>query len=88
MLAFGSIALLGIAGAAILDAKKARNHARGWEGFAAATSDMPFLSIIQGRQRLVWREIGWWRIALGVGAFVIALIFHPWLVGGNALGAL
>jgi uncharacterized membrane protein len=88
LLAFGSVALLGIAGAAILDAKKARNHARGWEAFAAATSDMPFLAIIQGRQRLVWREIGWWRIALGVVVFVIALSFHPWLVGGDPLGAL
>lgn len=88
LLAFGSVALLGIAGAAILDAKKARNHARGWEAFAPATADMPFLVIIQGRQRLVWREIGWWRIALGVGVFVIALIFYPWLFGGNPLGAL
>ena len=75
LLTFGSIGFLGIAGASVLDAKKAREQGKAWDAFSAATSNIPFLAIVQGRQRLVLREIGLWRIALGVcvsfGAFVL-----------------
>jgi uncharacterized membrane protein len=75
LLTFGSIGFLGIAGASVLDAKKARQQGKAWDAFSAATSNIPFLAIVQGRQRLVLREIGLWRIALGIcmsfGAFVL-----------------
>jgi len=83
ILAFGSVGFLGVAGAPILDAKKARRHGRTWEAFAAATSNIPFLGIAQGRQRLVWREIGLWRSALAICVFLAALLFHQPLFGGN-----
>jgi uncharacterized membrane protein len=76
LLTFGSIGFLGIAGASILDAKKARQHGAAWDGFAAATSNIPFLAIIHGRQQLKLREIGLWRIALGVGVSLGALALH------------
>jgi uncharacterized membrane protein len=76
LLMFGSIGSLGIAGASILDAKKARQHGKAWNAFAARTSNIPFLAIIQGRQRLVLREIGLWRIALGVGVSLGTLALH------------
>jgi uncharacterized membrane protein len=82
-LLFGAIAVLGLAGAPILDAKKARNHPRAWGAFAAATSDVPFLAILQGRQHISWREIGPWRIALSLGLFVGLLLLHPLLFGGD-----
>jgi uncharacterized membrane protein len=75
LLTFGSIGFLGIAGASVIDAKKARQQGKAWDAFSAVTSNIPFLAIVQGRQRLVLREIGLWRIALGVcvsfGAFVL-----------------
>ena len=40
-----------------------------WPRFAAVTSNMPFVAIAQGRNRLVWREIGWLRPAAGLAAF-------------------
>jgi uncharacterized membrane protein len=80
-LAFGSVAVLGLAGAPILDAKKARRHGDAWEGFAAATSDIPFLAIAQGRQRLVWAEIGGWRVLLSAVVFLAAFLFHRMLFG-------
>lgn len=76
LLTFGSVGFLGIAGASILDAKKARQHGTAWGAFAAVTSNIPFLAIIQGRQQLEWREIGLWRIALGVGVSLGALALH------------
>jgi hypothetical protein len=62
ILAFGSIAFLGIVGSFVLDAKKARQHVEAWRAYAAATSNVPFLAIIRGRQRLAVGEIGPWRI--------------------------
>jgi uncharacterized membrane protein len=76
MLTFGSIGFLGIAGASILDAKKARQHGRAWDAFAAVTSNLPFLAIIQGRQQLELHEIGLWRIALGTCVSLGALVLH------------
>jgi uncharacterized membrane protein len=82
-LAFGSVVVLGFAGAPILDAKKARQHGADWQPFAAVTSDIPFLAIVQGRQRLALGEIGWWRLSLGVALFAVALLFHRTLFGGD-----
>jgi len=84
-LAFGSVALLGFVGGPILDAKKARRHGAAWQAFAAVTSDIPFLAIAQRRQYLALREIGWWRIALGVGVFLVVLRFHPAFFGGDVI---
>ena len=88
VVAFGSVAFLSLVGAAILDAKKAQRHGQRWEAFAAATSNIPFLAFVEGRQRLAWREIGLWRGALAAGLFVVALLFHQTLFGGNALAVL
>jgi uncharacterized membrane protein len=79
LLAFGSIAFLGIIGSFALDAKKARQHREAWRAFAAATSNVPFLAMIRDRQHLSLREIGRWRIASGFGVFLITLAFDALL---------
>jgi uncharacterized membrane protein len=81
VLMFGSIGTLGLAGALVLDAKKARHHDAEWRGFADATSSVPFLAIVRGRQRLALGEIGWWRIALSMALFFAALYAHHWAFG-------
>jgi uncharacterized membrane protein len=83
LLAFGSVAFLSLVGAPVLDAKKARRHGPRWDAFVATTSNIPFLAIAQGRQRLAWREIGLWRGALAAGLFVAVLLFHQALFGGS-----
>jgi uncharacterized membrane protein len=81
LLAFGSPAFLGFAGASLLDAKKARTHGRAWQAFAAVTSDISFLAIMQNSQRFAWREIGSWRMGLGLAVFLVALALHPTPLG-------
>jgi uncharacterized membrane protein len=83
VLAFGSVALLGFAGGPILDAKKALRHRAAWESFSEVTSNVPFLAIAQGRQRLAWREIGLWRLALGLGIFLAAVLVHCSMPASN-----
>jgi uncharacterized membrane protein len=74
-LAFGSVAFLGIIGSFVLDAKKVRQQEVAWREFAAATSNVPFLAIIGGRQHLSLSEIGPRKIASGFGVFLITLAF-------------
>jgi uncharacterized membrane protein len=82
---FGSIGALGLVGASLLDAKKARQHGERWKRFATHTSNLPFRAILEGRQELALGEIGAWRIALAVALFVIVLLAHPRLFGVSPL---
>jgi len=78
---FGGLLLLAAAGTSLQDARKAKRYGEDWARFAARTSNLPFLAIAQGRNRLAWREIGWARPALGLAAFAVLLYFHGWLFG-------
>jgi uncharacterized membrane protein len=85
VLTFGSVGALGFIGAPLLDAKKAACHGTQWRTFAAATSSLPFLAIVQGRQRLELAEVGWWRMALALVLFLVALYGHRWAFGVSPL---
>ena len=77
---FGGFFVLAALGTVLMDAKKKAD--RHWARFAALTSNVPFVAIAQGRNRLVWREIGWLRPAIGIALFVAAFYLHPWISGG------
>jgi uncharacterized membrane protein len=72
---FGAFLVLAGVGTLFMDARKRANP--DWPRFAAATSHVPFVALAQGRNRIVWREIGWLRPALGLAAFFAVLLFHP-----------
>jgi uncharacterized membrane protein len=63
----------------VLIAAGRRQYVEEWRVFAAATSNVPFVAIIFGRQHLSVREIGPWPIAAGLGVFVITLAFDTLL---------
>jgi uncharacterized membrane protein len=72
---FGSFLVLAVIGTLSMDARKRANP--DWPRFAAVTSHVPFVAIAQRRNRIVWREIGWLRPAMGLAAFFALLAFHP-----------
>jgi uncharacterized membrane protein len=78
---FGGLLLLAAAGTTLQDARKAKQLGEEWKRFAALTSNAPFLAAAQGRNRVVWREIGWTRPTMGIVLFVVLLYFHAWLFG-------
>jgi uncharacterized membrane protein len=73
---FGAFVFLSLVGTVLMDARKRKNNPD-WPRFAALTSHVPFVAIAQGRNRLVWREIGWLRPAIGLAAFFLVLLVHP-----------
>jgi uncharacterized membrane protein len=78
---FGGLLLLAGAGTTLQDARKAAQLGEDWKRFAARTSNVPFAALLQGRNRIVWREIGWWRPTAGLAAFALLLWQHAWLFG-------
>jgi len=74
---FGVVAGLGTV---LLDRKKAGTGGAGWQAYAAVTSNVPFVAILGGRNRLVLREL--WLPALVALVLYVALTFgHPWVSG-------
>lgn len=84
---FGGIAVLAFGGTLAIDAKKRRAWGERWAPFAAATSNLPFAAIAQGRARLDLAGIGWWRLALAALLFAVLLWLHPLALGVPALPA-
>jgi len=81
---FGGLLLLAAAGTTLQEARKAAQLGEDWRRYASITSNVPFLAVAQGRNRVVWREIGWWKPAVGVAAFLAVLYAHGWLFGVRA----
>jgi uncharacterized membrane protein len=78
---FGGFLLLAALGTLAMDSRKKSNP--DWPRFAAVTSHVPLLAVAQGRNRIDWREIGWARPAIGLAAFALFFLAHPWLFGSR-----
>ena len=77
---FGGFLVLAALGTILMDRRKSANP--DFQRFRAVTSNIPFVAIAQGRNRIVWREIGWKRPAIGIAVFVLVFFLHPWISGG------
>ena len=73
----GAILVTALAGMPSLDAKYAKRHPEHWPRFAATTSILPFAAIARGRNRLVLREIGWWRPWIAIVLWGVLIALHP-----------
>jgi uncharacterized membrane protein len=76
---FGGFLVLAGLGTVLIDRRK--SALPDWPRFAGRTSNLPFLAIAQGRNRLVGSEIGWARPAIGLLVYAALLAIHPWLFG-------
>ena len=81
---FGSFLVLALAGTRLIDARKADSLGEDWAKFAAVTSNVPFTAIVEGRNRFSWGEIGAVKVGVGVAAFAVIVLLHPWLFGVRA----
>ena len=72
---FGGFLVLAALGTILLDRRKSASA--DWARFAGVSSNVPFVALAQGRNRIVWREIGWLRPLAGVAVFFAVLLVHP-----------
>lgn len=76
---------LALFGTASIDAKRKRVLGSKWDQFAVQTSNVPFLAIAQGRQRLALAEIGWWRPLVALAVWAALAFGHRYLFGVPAV---
>jgi uncharacterized membrane protein len=82
---FGTFLITALAGMPSIDAKLAHRDPVAWSALAARTAIVPFGAIAQGRNQLVWGEIGWWRFGLGLVLWGLFLYLHPLVIGVSPL---
>jgi uncharacterized membrane protein len=81
---FGTFLALAALGAVLMDQRKARTLGEDWQRFAAVTSYVPFVAIVQGRNRFRVSEIGWRNPSIGLALYALFFWFHPLLFGIRA----
>jgi uncharacterized membrane protein len=77
---FGGLALMVLLGTRSIDRKGAARNPENWARFAAATSNIPFAALIQGRTKLALGELAL-PLAVGLAAALATGFFHAQLFG-------
>lgn len=86
LILFGGMALLSFGGMAAIDYKRSLALGEAWADLSGRTSRLPFLAALQGRTRIDWQGIGWWRPLLGLVAYAGLMQGHGWLFGMAVIG--
>lgn len=82
---FGGFFTLALFGPLGIDRRRGSAHPEAWQRVRGVTSYVPFAAVIQGRTGLSLREIGWWRVGVGLGLYAAFVWAHPWLFGVSPL---
>jgi len=78
---FGTFAILSVLGTFSIDARRQKKLGDAWQGFAGKTSNIPFMAILSGRNRLAIGELLSWRQAVALVAFAAIMLSHHRLFG-------
>jgi uncharacterized membrane protein len=82
---FGGLGLLALLGTASIDRKRQRALGGAWAGFAAQSSNLPFLAIAQGRTRLSLGEHKPWHWLVVLAVFALLVAVHQPVFGVSPL---
>jgi uncharacterized membrane protein len=80
---FGTFAVVAGLGTLLMDSRKAKSLGENWARFAGVTSNVPFVAILQGRQRFDAKEIGWRNPLIGLALYAALFWFHPQIFGAR-----
>jgi uncharacterized membrane protein len=85
LILFGALLFVSLTGTFSIDAKRKRSLGSRWKSFADQTSNVPFVAIATGRQRLRPGEIGWKKVGLAIGISAALTVAHPFLFDTSAI---
>jgi uncharacterized membrane protein len=81
----GGILVLSLGGMWHIDQRREASLAAAWGPIQLTTSRLPFLAALQGRTRIDWRGIGWWRPLLALVLYLLLLLGHPHIAGATVI---
>lgn len=81
VLLFGGMTALCLLGMLHIDARRRAACGAAWERFAARTSLVPFAAIWRGATSVTVRQIGLWRILVGLALYGGFLLMHQRVIG-------
>ncbi len=82
---FGAFLALALIGPRSIDAKRAKALGPLWESYVQKTSNVPFVAIAQGRNRLSIAELFDHRLLIALGVWAVFLIYHAKMFGLPAI---
>ncbi|MBM3558914.1 MAG: NnrU protein [Alphaproteobacteria bacterium] len=77
----GGLAGLAVAGMFHIDHKKETRLGAAWGPILMTTSILPFRALAEGRTRMDWAGIGWWRPLVAAALYIILVWLHPTIIG-------
>lgn len=83
---FGTFLALSVLGSFDIDRKRLAQVGERWQRYMEQTSNVPFLALIKGKQKLSWAELGWWQVLLALILYGGLLHAHARLFGVSPLG--
>lgn len=86
LILFGAFAILSLVGTILIDVRRTQENSPGWGVYLQSTSNLPFMAILEGRQRFVPREIGLRQLVVALALYVLLIVGHPWIAGVPAIG--
>ncbi|MFN3229450.1 MAG: NnrU family protein [Asticcacaulis sp.] len=81
---FGTFLTVAVLGMISIDHKRAARYGAAWNVYLAQTSRLPFVAILQGRNRLEWRELGRLQLFWAGSLVLTLLVLHEFLFTGQA----
>ena len=83
---FGVFPALGILGGIHQDRRKLREIGPSYREFIKATSFVPGVALLNGRQQWSLADIPWAAIGIGAAATIVIVLVHPIIFGGSPIG--
>ena len=85
MVVMGGILALSLGGMAHIDERREEALGAAWGPVKLTTSVVPFAAVLNGRAKLDWKGMGWWRPVGALALYAAMLHAHEWIVGVPAL---
>ncbi|MBX3275299.1 MAG: hypothetical protein KF729_33850 [Sandaracinaceae bacterium] len=81
----GGLAVLALGGMLHIDSRRRASGGAAWRAFEDQTSVLPFAAILRGQPWPTLRELGLWRVAVGVVGWAAMLHLHRAVIGVGPL---
>ncbi|MBP7066164.1 NnrU family protein [Ferrovibrio sp.] len=85
LLLAGSVLITALNGMRSIDRKRAAKFGQHWQVFISKTSIIPFAAMLEGRQRVTYRDIGGINILVSAILYAVIMMLHGSLFGMPAV---